>query len=147
MNINHGGYSSQYSFFRLSPSKICHIYTKHATVKRPKSKGSHGQPESYSNSTHANTTCVLASPSDVLKCSWRHREPTLLLVNGKQKEIKSYLFCFILESVVVRSEMEVVLRCENDVKFDALTVVDFTTGSPSSKYEHRRASASIGIVA
>ena len=59
------------------------------------------------------------------------------------QEIKSYLFCFILESVVVRSEMEVVLRCENDVQFDALTVVDFTTGSPRSKYEHRRASASL----
>ena len=27
---------------------------------------------------------------------------------------------------MVRSEMEVVLRCENDVQFDALTVVDFT---------------------
>ena len=40
------------------------------------------------------------------------------------KEIKSYLFCFILESAVVRSETEVVLRCENDVQFDALTVVD-----------------------
>ena len=32
----------------------------------------------------------------------------------------------MLESVVVRSEMEVVLRCENDVQFDALSVVDFT---------------------
>ena len=32
----------------------------------------------------------------------------------------------MLESAVVRSEMEVVLRCENDVQFDALTVVDFT---------------------
>ena len=41
-------------------------------------------------------------------------------------EIKSYLFCHILESAVVPSEMEVVLRCENDVQFDALTVVDFT---------------------
>ena len=27
---------------------------------------------------------------------------------------------------MVRSEMEVVLRCENYVQFDALTVVDFT---------------------
>ena len=27
---------------------------------------------------------------------------------------------------MVRSEMEAVLRCENDVQFDALTVVDFT---------------------
>ena len=41
-------------------------------------------------------------------------------------EIKSYLFCHILESAVVPSEMEVVLRCENDVQFDALIVVDFT---------------------
>ena len=32
----------------------------------------------------------------------------------------------MLESAVVRSEMEVVLRCENDVQFAALTVVDFT---------------------
>ena len=32
----------------------------------------------------------------------------------------------MLESAVVRSEMEVVLRCENDVQLDALTVVDFT---------------------
>ena len=32
----------------------------------------------------------------------------------------------MLESAVVRSEMEVVLRCENDVQFDAFTVVDFT---------------------
>ena len=31
----------------------------------------------------------------------------------------------ILESAVVRSEMEVVLRCENDVQFDALTVAEF----------------------
>ena len=31
----------------------------------------------------------------------------------------------MLESAVVRSEMEVVLRCENDVQFAALTVVDF----------------------
>ena len=28
-------------------------------------------------------------------------------------QIKSYLFCYILESAVVRSEMEVVLLCEN----------------------------------
>ena len=28
-------------------------------------------------------------------------------------EIKPYLFCFILESAVMRSEMEIVLRCEN----------------------------------
>ena len=41
-----------------------------------------------------------------------------------KQEIKSYLFCFILESAVVRSEMEVVLRCENYVQVDALTVVD-----------------------
>ena len=41
-------------------------------------------------------------------------------------EIKSYLFCFIFESAMVRSEMEVVLRCENDVLVDTLTVVDFT---------------------
>ena len=40
--------------------------------------------------------------------------------------MKFYLFSFILESAVVRSEMEVVLRCENYVQVDALTVVDFT---------------------
>ena len=43
-----------------------------------------------------------------------HREPTLFFVNCKwklNKERKSYLFCSILESAVVRSEMEVVLRC------------------------------------
>ena len=39
---------------------------------------------------------------------------------------KSYLFCSVLESAVVRSEMEVVLRCENYVQVDTLTVVDFT---------------------
>ena len=38
-----------------------------------------------------------------------------------QKEIKSYLFCSILESAVVRIEMEVVLQCENYVQVDALT--------------------------
>ena len=37
-----------------------------------------------------------------------------------------YLFSFILESAVVRSEMEVVLRCEDYVQVHALTVVDFT---------------------
>ena len=36
------------------------------------------------------------------------------------------MFCSILESAAVRSEMEVVPRCENDVEVDALTVVDFT---------------------
>ena len=36
------------------------------------------------------------------------------------------MFCSILESAAVRSEMEVVPRCENDVQVDALTVVDFT---------------------
>ena len=40
--------------------------------------------------------------------------------------MKSYLFCSILESAEVRSEMEVVLRCENYVQVDALTVFDFT---------------------
>ena len=44
--------------------------------------------------------------------------------NFKKYERKSYLFCSILESAVVRSEMEVVLRCENYVQVDALTVVD-----------------------
>ena len=39
-------------------------------------------------------------------------------------EIKSYLFCSILESAAVRSEMEVVLRCENDVQGDTLIVGD-----------------------
>ena len=36
------------------------------------------------------------------------------------------MFCSILESAAVRSEMEVVPRCENDVQVDALTVVDLT---------------------
>ena len=36
------------------------------------------------------------------------------------------MFCSILESAAMRSEMEVVPRCENDVQVDALTVVDFT---------------------
>ena len=40
--------------------------------------------------------------------------------------VKFYLFCFILESATVRSEMEVVLLCENDVQVDDLTAVDFT---------------------
>ena len=39
--------------------------------------------------------------------------------------MKFYLFSFILESAVVRSEMEVVLQCENYVQVDSLTVVDF----------------------
>ena len=59
----------------------------------------------------------------------RRFQPTLLLVNCKwklNKNMKSYLFCFILESAVVRSEVEVVLPCENDVQFDTLTVVNFT---------------------
>ena len=43
-----------------------------------------------------------------------------------KKEIKSYLFCSTLESAAVQSEMVVVLRCENDVQVNALTVVDFT---------------------
>ena len=43
-----------------------------------------------------------------------------------EKEIKSYLFCSILESAMARSEMEVLLRCENYIQVDALTVVDFT---------------------
>ena len=40
--------------------------------------------------------------------------------------MKFYLFSFILQSAVVRSEMEVVLRCEDYVQVDALTVADFT---------------------
>ena len=40
--------------------------------------------------------------------------------------MKFYLFSFILESAVVRSEMEVVLRCKDYIQVDALTVVDFT---------------------
>jgi len=42
--------------------------------------------------------------------------------------MKSYLFCFILESAVVQSELEVVLRCENYVQVDALTVVNALCG-------------------
>ena len=45
---------------------------------------------------------------------------------GINLRIKSYLFCSILESAAVRCEMETILRCENDVHVDALTVVDFT---------------------
>ena len=40
--------------------------------------------------------------------------------------MKFYLFSFILESAVVRSEMEVVLRCKDYIQVDSLTVVDFT---------------------
>ena len=40
--------------------------------------------------------------------------------------MKFYLFSFILESAVVRSEMEVVLRCKDYIQVDALTVVEFT---------------------
>ena len=40
--------------------------------------------------------------------------------------MKFYLFRFILESAVVRSEMEVVLRCKDYIQVDALTVVEFT---------------------
>ena len=42
--------------------------------------------------------------------------------------MKFYLFSFILESAVERSEAEVVLGCENYVQVDAfiVTVVDFT---------------------
>ena len=40
--------------------------------------------------------------------------------------MKFYVFSFILESAVVRSEMEVVLRCKNYIQVDSLTVVDFT---------------------
>ena len=59
--------------------------------------------------------------------SINHRESTLLFVNCKWKlETKSYLFYCILESASVRSEMEIVLGCENDVQVDALTFVDFT---------------------
>ena len=39
--------------------------------------------------------------------------------------MKFYLFSFILESAVVRSEMEVVLRGKAYIKVDSLTVVDF----------------------
>ena len=48
-----------------------------------------------------------------------HRRPTLLFVKRKS-------FCFILESAVVRDEMEVFLRCENHIQVEALTVLDFT---------------------
>ena len=40
--------------------------------------------------------------------------------------MKFYVFSFILESAVVRSEMEVVLRCKDYIQVDSLTVVDFT---------------------
>ena len=52
---------------------------------------------------------------------WPFREPTPSFVNCKWK----LNFGFILESAVVRSEMEVVLQCENYVQVDSLTVVDF----------------------
>ena len=35
---------------------------------------------------------------------------------GIKQEIKSYLFCSILESAAVQSEMKVVILCENDVQ-------------------------------
>ena len=37
--------------------------------------------------------------------------------------MKFYVFSFILESAVVRSEMEVVLRCKDYIQVDSLTVV------------------------
>ena len=40
--------------------------------------------------------------------------------------MKFYVFSFILESTVVRSEIEVVLRCKDYIQVDSLTVVDFT---------------------
>ena len=40
--------------------------------------------------------------------------------------MKFYVFSLILESAVVRSEMEVVLRCKDYIQVDSLTVVDFT---------------------
>ena len=55
-----------------------------------------------------------------------HRRPTLLFVNCKWKLNKRKSFCFILESAVVRNEMEVFLRCENYIQVEALTVLDFT---------------------
>ena len=55
-----------------------------------------------------------------------HRRPTLLFVNCKWQLNKRKSFCFILESAVVRNEMEVFLRCENYIQVEALTVLDFT---------------------
>ena len=55
-----------------------------------------------------------------------HRRPTLLFVNCKWKLNKRKSFCFILESSVVRNEMEAFLRCENHIQVEALTVLDFT---------------------
>ena len=66
----------------------------------------------------------------VFKCLGVVPYGTHALICKLQMEIKlgiqTYLFCSILESATVRSEMEVVLRCGNDVQVDALTVVDFT---------------------
>ena len=57
-----------------------------------------------------------------------------------KKQIKSYLFCSILESAAV--------RCENDVHVDALTVVDFTmlyvTGYMSEGWTIRKMMEEVG---
>ena len=55
-------------FFRLTPSKICQIYTKHVTDKMLKSQGSHCLEQivlllSATSSIHANATCSC-------NCSW-----------------------------------------------------------------------------
>ena len=54
----------------------------------------------------------------------------LLLVNCKWKLSKRYnLTSFVLSSYPLRCDVKWklhVLRCENDVQFDALAVVDFT---------------------
>ena len=49
--------------------------------------------------------------------------------------MKFCLVSFILESAVVRSEMEVVLRCENYVQVDALTMLTaFSLGCSRPTY-------------
>ena len=60
---------------------------------------------------------------------YSHREPTLLFDCKVKLNKRENLTCFVLFlnlSSVVRSEMELVLRGEGYVQFDALTVVDFT---------------------
>ena len=60
--------------------------------------------------------------------------------------MKSYLFCSILESAVVRSEMEVVLRCQNNVQVHPLSVVDFTILCVVWLAFHCRGHVSVAII-
>ena len=76
----------------------------------------------YNNQWHSNQTTILSFPKTTsslhnvhYRCVYFYfiKSEGSFRCNSSSLLIKSYLFCFILESAVVRSEMEVVLRCEN----------------------------------